>query len=655
MPIFKLVSLAAEVSYCGSGEVFCLSGMQVACYSSLPLQRYCMNAIAPSIANSLIPMAPTAGQKTGAAPRSARPAGRSQAGGMLAGRPDAGQFSNTNTRGDLVQLRAAVAGNNKFAKFTEAVELPGAMVTDPQGLIASQMPFAALVEALAAEQIALAVPGAAGREAQNVNPGAQIATIAAVKGKPDLAALLSAAGGQGGQARAQMMPPKQGAAQATLGQPGPQTQLASQTGQAALGQSAAVTSSVEAQGEQAETSSTAAQTIPGLAGAEPAQQVGVHPNATVAATPAQVGLPSGTGQAAGSGTDVPAGQVRVTPATGAERPEPNSTSWTSRVTPSHLVAEVARPELPATAPTAAAHPVPVVLRASGPARPNATNPGQGGRPAQALQEVAPDVSGALSAEVSMETQANTRSGAAAGNANIRQTKSATVNRLAGQGALDAGPKDIAIVGEIESLATGSDAGEARLAGVTDLDAGHVPVAGVVESASRTEQSVASQIDSPPFAEPADVRLTRQIADAVSPSIARAGKRVTVRLNPPELGRVRITFQADGQELRAVVEVESARTLAELQREAPALMARLAEGGVNLRRMDFTLNDQSSGNDNSSANWQLAYGDASGRESYAGSSEAESGEPSALEAETPESTYGSPALETVADDSINLWV
>ena len=91
----------------------------------------------------------------------------------------------------------------------------------------------------------------------------------------------------------------------------------------------------------------------------------------------------------------------------------------------------------------------------------------------------------------------------------------------------------------------------------------------------------------------------QVADSLGQNALRVGQQITIRLNPPELGAVRLTLEADGKDLRGVLEVENPRALGELQREAPSLMNRLAEIGVQVRRLDIGLNERSWGDSSQS--------------------------------------------------------
>ncbi len=182
------------------------------------------------------------------------------------------------------------------------------------------------------------------------------------------------------------------------------------------------------------------------------------------------------------------------------------------------------------------------------------------------------------------------------------------------------------------------------------------------------QGQTSQVDFAPAPAAAPVfntaatPVSNQISEAL-PTIAKAGDRVVIRLNPPELGQVKITFTADGKELRAVVEVDNARALAELQRETPSLVSRLASDGIQLKRMDFVLNETSSQTDagsgesqgwqlNSGANWQRqGQGGRTGAEAEQFTSE------DSQEMDDLSQAYDSDGelASSVSDQSINVWI
>ena len=147
----------------------------------------------------------------------------------------------------------------------------------------------------------------------------------------------------------------------------------------------------------------------------------------------------------------------------------------------------------------------------------------------------------------------------------------------------------------------------------------------------------------------------QIARVVRANAARSGRQIIVRLNPPELGRVRLTLHAEGRDLRGVLKVEDPNTFAELQREAGALVQRLAESGVQLRRLDINLSDDGSqGSDSGGSLARGGQGQTHGGPDDMGQQAAPD---SAGEADRPEAD-AAPAMPDayyVDDESINVWI
>jgi len=89
-------------------------------------------------------------------------------------------------------------------------------------------------------------------------------------------------------------------------------------------------------------------------------------------------------------------------------------------------------------------------------------------------------------------------------------------------------------------------------------------------------------------------VTDQLAASARWMAVRDGEHVTVHLQPPELGKVRITLRSEGQEVRGILEVENASTLARLGREMPALAQRLQDVGVQVRRLEVALDGSHDG-------------------------------------------------------------
>ena len=149
---------------------------------------------------------------------------------------------------------------------------------------------------------------------------------------------------------------------------------------------------------------------------------------------------------------------------------------------------------------------------------------------------------------------------------------------------------------------------------------------------------------------------KQITEAFRSSASRNGQEIVVRLNPPELGRVRVTLRLEGGEVRGVLEVENPKTLSQLQREAPNIMARLTDAGIEMKRMDLSLSENGSRDSMRDPAWfSQQYGEnGSGQGGWGArgqglaTDEALSGPPDS-EGEL------QPVLMATGDDSINIWI
>jgi flagellar hook-length control protein FliK len=92
-------------------------------------------------------------------------------------------------------------------------------------------------------------------------------------------------------------------------------------------------------------------------------------------------------------------------------------------------------------------------------------------------------------------------------------------------------------------------------------------------------------------------IGRQILESVQSSMSRqtAEHQITVRLNPPELGKVLIRFQQQENELTGLMEVNKTQTRIEIEQALPQIIRNLADCGIHIRRLEVTLsNDQQPG-------------------------------------------------------------
>jgi len=154
-------------------------------------------------------------------------------------------------------------------------------------------------------------------------------------------------------------------------------------------------------------------------------------------------------------------------------------------------------------------------------------------------------------------------------------------------------------------------------------------------------------------QPLPTNVIDRVADALRTSASRNGETVVIKLNPPELGRVRVSLATEGREVSGTLEVENPRTLAGLQREAAELIGRLSEAGIQMRRMDFSLSDQGGGDPatdselrDDSGHWQ---GDS---EDLAGQSAPEQVVPTDSAGDTEEDPA---APVAVVAGAVNVWI
>jgi flagellar hook-length control protein FliK len=134
----------------------------------------------------------------------------------------------------------------------------------------------------------------------------------------------------------------------------------------------------------------------------------------------------------------------------------------------------------------------------------------------------------------------------------------------------------------------SSSGEGTAA---SLLSGAAQAASHAADAARSGGSVEGQSSAAP-AGPAPV--VDQIAKGLSSVGAGDARRVTIELNPPELGRVQATFQAGADGVRCRLVVENPQTLDLVQSEKAALLQRLADGGVQVKQVEVSLGQSSSG-------------------------------------------------------------
>jgi len=78
---------------------------------------------------------------------------------------------------------------------------------------------------------------------------------------------------------------------------------------------------------------------------------------------------------------------------------------------------------------------------------------------------------------------------------------------------------------------------------------------------------------------------QQIQASISNSVRREESEVTVRLHPPELGKVLIRLQQQDGQITGLLEFSKAETKAEIQQLLPQLVRNLQDAGIAVKRLD----------------------------------------------------------------------
>jgi len=104
-------------------------------------------------------------------------------------------------------------------------------------------------------------------------------------------------------------------------------------------------------------------------------------------------------------------------------------------------------------------------------------------------------------------------------------------------------------------------------------------------------------------------IGKQILESVQRSISQQGvdRQITVRLNPPELGKVLIKFQQHNSELTGLMEVSKTQTRFEIEQTLPQIIRNLADSGIHIKRLEVTLSNEQQPGQGTSGNQSLQNG------------------------------------------------
>ncbi|MCH8118410.1 MAG: flagellar hook-length control protein FliK [Planctomycetes bacterium] len=87
-------------------------------------------------------------------------------------------------------------------------------------------------------------------------------------------------------------------------------------------------------------------------------------------------------------------------------------------------------------------------------------------------------------------------------------------------------------------------------------------------------------------------IGKQILESIHSSLSQKGQdqQITVRLNPPELGKVLIKFQEQDNQIIGLLEVSKTQTRIEIQQALPQIIRSLQDSGIQIKRLEVVLSE-----------------------------------------------------------------
>ena len=84
----------------------------------------------------------------------------------------------------------------------------------------------------------------------------------------------------------------------------------------------------------------------------------------------------------------------------------------------------------------------------------------------------------------------------------------------------------------------------------------------------------------------------QIQEHIHSSLRQGDQQITIRLNPPELGKVFVRFQEQEDQITGLLEVSKTQTRYEIEHALPQIIRNLQDSGIPIKRLEVVLTDQS---------------------------------------------------------------
>ena len=87
-------------------------------------------------------------------------------------------------------------------------------------------------------------------------------------------------------------------------------------------------------------------------------------------------------------------------------------------------------------------------------------------------------------------------------------------------------------------------------------------------------------------------IGKQILESIHSSLSQEGQdqQITIRLNPPELGKVFIKFDEQDSQIIGLLEVSKPQTRIEIQQALPQIIQNLQDSGIHIKRLEVVLSE-----------------------------------------------------------------
>jgi len=86
-------------------------------------------------------------------------------------------------------------------------------------------------------------------------------------------------------------------------------------------------------------------------------------------------------------------------------------------------------------------------------------------------------------------------------------------------------------------------------------------------------------------------INEQILESIQSSVRQGEQQITIRLNPPELGKVSIELREEQDQITGLLEVDKIQTRYEIEHELPQIIRALQDAGIQIKRLEVVLTDQ----------------------------------------------------------------